>query len=288
MKEQNISKEFSQEPSTLYENFKKLKKSSQQELCSIEEGLVSVLYAQQRQEIAKTKQYDENDLAVLIEQYKKEGKISDTVPPDLAQEVYQCLLVEQRMQEAHSSQFRLPDVLKYVLKQGQAKNVETKLQQSKSSQKHAAPTIVAELVEDGITVLKSTYQGIGQIFQPAVVMRGGQVCHSNDNFPQKIGLQPQRSNRVVLYQKDQESYLQYELLRDLQHSTTLLIRAPKKYRKTRLCLKQNESTIDSCDFDLETGKASFKRIGVGEYDIHFSGAMEHSTRLIIRERPKLV
>ena len=282
MKHKTIAQQMSQHPYELYKTLETLDKASYNEVCKMEESLTTLLYAEQNQQIHKRQFYDENEIAIVVEEWEKTGRLPNHVKdPALAAEAYRVLSSMNRMEDTRSIHSAVPQVLQDIVEH--SLNFRSKASRNKQS----VPALVVELTANGLRLLKSTLQGYQFIPQPSAVIR--QARSSEEVIDALSVVNDQEDlNHLVLYQKKPKDYLQYEVLRKANNSVALTIYSPQCYRDTRVSLKQNNRIIASQTFNPKSGKVSFKHIATGYYQIEYYGAMDYSIQIVVRDARKAI
>ena len=292
----NTAKLMGQLPSTLRLRALGLKKEEdkQREVRSEslveEEILAAFLYAQNNKQSHKNKIHDENEVAYAVEIWKEKGRIpGDLYEPALLQEAANTMLAEAKMQADPESHSSLPQGLRHKLELSLAK-----LEKKQERQRSAKPSIIVELLQDSIKVIKSSLNGFGDVFQPLVQTRGlekarplfEKPANEDGNFLDIMSKEAKsfhlKANYAMLRQRIKEQHLRYELTRDSNDSINLLIVAPECLRKSKAVLKRDGYIIETQSFNAENGLLKFKRLEVGRYNLGFHGMMEYNVDLDIR------
>ncbi len=221
---------------------------------------------------------DENELALFIDQkhHKKEELLKwYRTQPSFFQEAIRVKNDLKMMEEAITKNElkELPQNLVFSLK---------KLANTNQKGLNHLPLIIAELCETGISVLKSTFSGYMQTYTPNYMVRGGK---SSTSKALKVG-QPLntyfKNNYALLYQKRNNDYLRYELLRENERSATLIMQLPKEYRNTRITLSQLGRILVSRKTNESTGRVVFSNLEVGDYALEFKGDIDFDVQLVIK------
>ena len=258
-----------------------------------EKILASLLYIQNRKQSSHPKAHiDENKIAYAVKIWQEKGQApTEIYSSTLLEEASHILFAEKKMQSNPESLASLPSALARTLEASLAK-----YQKRHETKEEKSPSIIVEIFQDSIRVLKSTLDCFGDVFQPVTQSRGlpqvkrleGDTLETDEEKQANIDLQDGspylKANYAKLSQKVKEEYLEYELVRDNNHCIGLVITAPERLRKSKAVLKKGERTILAQHFNMKDGLLKFRHLQPGNYKLEFSGTMEYSLTLAIRFR----
>ena len=260
--------------------------STKEELLALSEAsLLPFLLEQQKQQRKYNKLYDENQVAQLVDKWTNNNEFTVQCETNLLMEAYKNRAAQRMMVSTKSTQKPVPEnlisVIEHSLEQAEQKNEILQ----KDNIQVSLPTVIVELARDYLTVVKSSLQGFYAAPPSEMATRSASPStvpslDSSELASKNI----QRQDHVLLYQKQNDTCLCYNIFRDSPQTVVLMIKAPETYRETRVCLRKEGHLIASGTFDKQNGKLSFHKLNTSKYTIEFSGDMDYSMELIIRDR----
>ncbi len=265
MEPQEIIRQFTEIPDTLYDEYGEMTLPEVRELIALEERIVALSPAAALAGLAPTS-LDEGEVARLADQLLAGGgRLADLAPAD-----QHALLGALRARTLMSLDSPVADPLPIAL----AAAVERVLGGQAESEARRAPALIVELAREGLRAVKSALQGVSLDAAVGVQVRNAAVAESGEKivrmeFSQNVSLRGER-----------RGVIRYEALRESDDAMTLVVRLAD-VPAWRVELRRDGRIVESRS--ASDGQVRFERLTRGDYDLDFSGGLVHQATLFVRD-----
>jgi hypothetical protein len=265
MESQEVIRQFTESPETLYNEYGELTLPEIRELIALEERIVALSPAAALTDLAATSM-EEGELARLADELLAGGgRIADLSPAD-----QHALLGAVRARTLMNLESPASDPLPVSL----AAAVERVLGVQAQGEPRRAPALIVELAREGLRAVKSALQGVSLDAAVGVQVRNAATAEQGEKIVRM------EFSQTVALRGDRRAVIRYEALRESDDAMTLVVRLAD-VNAWRVELRRDGRIVESRS--ASDGQVRFERLTRGDYDLDFSGGVVHQATLFVRD-----
>lgn len=265
MEPQEVIRQFTESPETLYNEYGELTLPEVRDLIALEERIVALSPAAALAGLAPAS-LEEGELARLADGLLAGGAgLADLAPAD-----QHALLGALRARTLMDLEAPASDPLPVAL----AAAVERVLGARAESETRRAPALIVELAREGLRAVKSALQGVSLDAAVGVQVRNAAAAEQGEKIVRM------EFSQTVNLRGDGRGVIRYEALRESDDAMTLVIRLADA-SAWRVELRRDGRIVESRS--ASDGQVRFERLTRGDYDLDFSGGVVHQATLFVRD-----